>query len=117
MKPTRRGAITGGVTVAALASAVGAYKLRLFGRHYRATPYDDLLDQIVDRAPASALGKAVIKIRPDFNAETVAVRLRQSSFTLRTRAQNDASAGRMMEVDGWVVPQSVALYAALAARF
>ena len=54
---------------------------------------------------------------PDFNADKLAAQLRQPGFDLKTRARGDAPAGRMMEVGGWLVPESVALYSALAAQF
>lgn len=114
MRLSRRGFGLGlGGLIAAGAAAFG-YR-RVFGP--APTPYDDLLNQIVDRKPAAALGKTVIKTLPNSDAGTLAARLRQPGFGLRDRARADAAAGRVMEAGGWIVPETVALYAALAARF
>ena len=40
-----------------------------------------------------------------------------SSDFVGVPARGDAAAGRVTEVSGWVVPESVAQYAALAAQF
>jgi hypothetical protein len=116
MSLTRRGF---GVATGALALLGGGILLyrRLGGHWYAPTPYDDLLHQIADRAPAAALGKAAIKTMPGFSTETVAARLRQPGFELAERARKDAVAGRLTEADGWIVPETVAFYSALAAQF
>ena len=55
--------------------------------------------------------------RSHVSAGALAARLRQPGFDLARRARADATAGRVMEAEGWVVPESVALYSALAAQF
>jgi hypothetical protein len=103
------------LALALLAVGGAAWKGHLFGPHYAPTPYDDLLNQIVDRAPAARLGAIVAKQRPDLTAPALAKLLRQPGQTLAARAIRDAEQNRLMEADGWLVPQSVGLYAALAA--
>ena len=110
---TRRGILAG--LVAALAAAGGAaWKSRLFAKHYPSTPYDDLLDQIVDREPAIMFGQAARKSLP--GAAQLAARLRRDHRNLAERAAAEPGQAQIAEVAGWVVPQSVALYAALAAQ-
>jgi len=106
--------------VGALALLGGGFALnyrRIVGPWYPPTPYDDLLDQIVDRRPAATLGKMASRTLPHADAAALAARLRKPGFALAERARDDAGAGRVVEVGGWIVPESVALYAALAAQF
>ena len=113
---TRRlliGAIT---AVVAAAVAVREFPL-LFRHHYRRTPYDDLLSKLTDRDSSVAFGRAASKNAPG-SAEAIAVllrqRLRQSS--LQTVSARELSQGRVFVAGGWVVPESLALICALAAR-
>jgi hypothetical protein len=116
MRISRRGFGLGlGGLIAAGAAALG-YR-RFSGPWYAPTPYDDLLQQIVDRKPAALLGKSVIKTLPNSNAGALAAKLRQPGFALQNRARADAAAGRVIEAGGWIVPETVALYSALAASF
>ncbi len=115
MRLSRRGFGLGlGGLIAAGAAALG-YR-RVYGPWYMPTPYDDLLRQIVDRRPAALLGQTVIKTMPN-SVDALAAKLRQPGFTLANRARADAAAGRVIEAGGWVVPETVALYSALAASF
>ena len=104
-----------GAGAAALAAGVGLERHRLFGKHYPATPYDDLLGQVIDRDAAATLGRAIAPLPP---AAASANRLRSllGAHGLTAAATADAAQGRIMEVDGWQLPQSVALMAALAAK-
>ena len=111
----RRGFLTG-VAVAVMAAAAGgaAWRFHLFGRSYPPTPYDDLLKQIADREPAIVFGQAALKTMPGANAASLARALRGQA-SLAALAVRDPANGRVAEVSGWVVPESVARYAALAA--
>ena len=109
----KRRAILGGL-VAALAVGGAAWKFHLFGKHYPPTPYDDLLSQIEDREPAIIFGGVARKSLP--GAGQLAAQLRKDGRTLRDRAKAEPGQDQTVEVAGWVVPQSVALYAALAAQ-
>lgn len=111
----RRNFIAGLVAVGA-AAAASLYRFTdLFVKHYAPTPYDDLLVRLVDRERAAKLGA---KIASTPNTPALAARLRASltANNLATAAQADVAAGRMTEVDGWVLPQTVALLAALASK-
>lgn len=117
MTVSRRAFAMGAAALALLGGGFALNYRRIMGPWYAPTPYDDLLQQIVDRRPAATLGHAVARTMPRTNAASLAARLRQPGFALDQRARGDAAAGRVMEVSGWVVPESVALYAALAAQF
>jgi len=105
-----------GVMAAGAALAAGLYRFTdLFVKHYPATPYDDVLAALVDRAQATKLGA---KVPDGLEPQALAARLRASLKPdgLAAAAQSDVAAGRVIEVDGWVVPESVALLSALAAK-
>jgi ABC-type glycerol-3-phosphate transport system substrate-binding protein len=113
--PARRNVVAGIVAAGATVTA-GLYRFTdLFVKHYAPTPYDDLLVRLVDREQAAKLGA---KITGTQNASALAAQLRASltANNLAAVAQADVAAGRMTEVDGWVLPQTVALLAALASK-
>lgn len=110
---TRRGILAGLVAMLTVAGGA-AWKFRLFAKHYPPTPYDDLLDQIVDREPAIVFGRTARKSLP--GAAQLAAGLRGDHRGLAERAAAEPGEARIVEVAGWVVPQSVAQYAALAAQ-
>lgn len=117
MTVSRRGVAFGAAALALLGGGFALNYRRILGPWYPPTPYDDLLGQIVDRRPAAILGQTAARTLPHSDAATLAARLRQPGFALAERARGDAGTGRVVEVSGWVVPESVALYAALAAQF
>lgn len=110
-----RRALMAGLAAAGAVMAASLYRFTdIFGKHYPSTPYDDLLTHLEDREQAAKLGAAV-RGTPD--AQALAVRLRAGmSGDLAAAAEADIAAGRLMEVEGWLLPQSVALLAALAAK-
>lgn len=109
----RRRNVLAGLVVAAAAGGA-AWKFRLFRKRYPPTPYDDLLDQIADREPAILFGRTARKSLP--GAARLAAALRRDGRTLAARAAAEPDEAEIAEVAGWLVPQSVALYAALAAQ-
>ena len=109
----RRSALAGLAALLAMAGGA-AWQFRLFAKHYPPTPYDDLLGQIVDREPAIIFGQAARKSLP--GASLLAAQLRRDGRKLRDRAALEPGEAQIAEVAGWLVPQSVALYAALAAQ-
>ncbi len=112
----KRRTIVAGLGVAGAAAAAGLYRFTdLFVKHYPPTPYDDVL-AVIDREQASRLGRAALRTMPDFDVAKTAARLRAAGGISGAAAQ-DVEQERMTEADGWVVPQSVALIAALAAKF
>jgi hypothetical protein len=111
---TRRGVLAGLMTLIVAAAGGAAWKFRLFAKHYPPTPYDDLLNQIADREPAILFGQTARKSLP--GAAQLAAQLRRDGRKLAARAAAEPGEAQVTEVAGWVVPQSVALYAALAAQ-
>ncbi len=112
----RRRDVIAGAAAASAAVAVGLYRFTgLFAKHYAPTPYDDVLARLVDREQAARLGA---KVTGPLNLNTVAarLRLRLKANGLTAAAADDIASGRLQEVDGWVLPQSVALLSALASR-
>lgn len=91
---------------------------KIFGPHFKPTPYDDLLGQLTDRETAARLGTVALKSGPGFTAPGGAAELRTAlgQHGLSAAAVADAKAGRTLEVSGWLMPRSVALLAALAAK-
>jgi len=111
----RRGAIAGVVAVGA-ALAAGVYRFTdLFVKHYPPTPYDDLLNQLTDRGQAARLGA---KAADASDARGLATRLRAAlqGRDLAAAANADIAAGQMMEIEGWVLPRTVAWLSVLAAK-
>jgi hypothetical protein len=111
----RRGFIAG-VVAAGVAVTTGLYRFTdLFVKHYAPTPYDDVLAALVDREQAARFG---LFVPATMDAKNLAGKLRAifKSGGLTTAAKADAAAGRLMEVGGWIVPESVALLSALAAK-
>lgn len=105
-----------GVAAASATVAAGLYRFTdLFVKHYAPTPYDDVLAALADREQAARFG-ASVPGTPD--AKDLAAKLRTilKPGGLVAAAKADATAGRVIEVDGWVVPQSVAWLSALAAK-
>jgi hypothetical protein len=113
----RRGFIAGLAAGIAVAAA-GVYRFTdLFVKHYAPTPYDDVLAQLVDREQAAKLGVAALNGLPGFDARVAAMRLRATlGGGLAAAVAADAMAGHVREVDGWLVPESLALLSALAAK-
>jgi len=110
----RRAFVTGAIAAGA-AAAAGLYRFTdLFVKHYPPTPYDDVLNKIADREQAAKLGA---RVTVPGDARTLAARLRVAvPGRVRTAAEADIAAGRLVEADGWLLPETVAWLAALAAR-
>jgi hypothetical protein len=91
---------------------------RMLGRHYPPTPYDDLLALLPDREKAARVGAAVLAANPAFDSSAAAGRLRRAigGGSLNDAAEADLAAGRLLEVQGWVLPANLAEVCALAAR-
>jgi hypothetical protein len=112
----KRRSLIAGVAAAGAVLAAGVYRFTdLFVKHYPPTPYDDLLGQLTDRGQAAKLGAMVANL-PDAPALASQARAALQGQTLAATANADIAAGRMMEVDGWVLPQTVVWLSALAAK-
>jgi len=109
------------MAAASAAVAAGLYRFTdLFTKHYAPTPYDDVLAALLDREHAAQLGARVTGApAPKALAERLRAILKPSGLNpsgLTAAAIADAAAGRIITVDGWLLPESVALLAALAAK-
>ncbi len=117
----RRPMLVGLLSALGLGIAGGiAYEVpRLLRRHYPPTPFDDLLSQLDDRDSAAKLGKAVIAEEPAFDAKAVAQALRKKmgKRPLDQMVDQDIVHGRLSEVQGWVLPETLALVSAIAAKY
>ena len=111
----RRGLIAGAMAAGA-GIAAGLYRFTdLFVKHYAPTPYDDVLAALADRKQAARFG---VSVSGAMDVKTLATKLRPilKSGGLGAAAKADIAANRLTEVGGWIVPESVALISALAAR-
>jgi hypothetical protein len=112
----RRRTVIAGVAAAGAAVAAGLYRFTdLFVKHYASTPYDDVLAALLDREQAAKLG-ALVPQAPAPNVLAARLRPILKSGGLTGAIQADIASGRITEIDGWVLPESVALLSALAAR-
>lgn len=112
----KRRAVIGVIAGAGLAITAGVYRFTdLFVKHYAPTPYDDLLARLVDREEAAKLGAHVAG---PFDLADQSARLRATlgKADLAAAANADIAAGRLVEVEGWVLPETVAQLSALAAK-
>jgi hypothetical protein len=111
-------AIGGGIAAALGITALGVTVPRLLRQRYHQSPYDDLLAQLADRDAAVRVGHALIASgRSPFDSKAVARDLRQR-FERRDLGEvtdSDVAQGKLLEVQCWVLPESLALLCALAA--
>ncbi|MBV9548816.1 MAG: hypothetical protein JO256_03985 [Alphaproteobacteria bacterium] len=113
----RRNLLAGASAFVIVVAASGPLlKRRFFRKRYSPTPYDDVLNKLDDREWAAQFGETALKALPDFNPERVVAQLRGQlgQKSLQMVAQYEAEAGQLVEAEGWLVPQSVVLIAALA---
>ena len=112
----KRRDIMAAMVAAGVAVTAGLYRFTdLFVKHYAPTPYDDLLARLTDRDQAAKLG-AHISGPFDLNSQAVRLRLTFGKKDLAAAARADIAAGHLVEVNGWVLPETVALLSALAAK-
>lgn len=110
----RRRIALGAVAVGALSAVALREFPRLWEHRYRSSAYDDLLQKLSDRDSAQRFGKAFGSLSTA-GAIAQVLRRRLGSRSLKSVAAQELAIGRMLEVHGWVVPESVALICALAA--
>ena len=105
----------GGAAVLAAAAFEGS---RLLRKRYAPSPYDDLLALLDDRDADAQIGEAVLAEIDDFDAKAVSadVRERIGKRSLSQVMIEDAGDGRVLEANGWVMPETLALLCALAAK-
>ncbi len=120
MNWTRRRALWGGGILAGIAALAGiGWRTRsLFVKHYPPSPYDDVLSHLRDRDAAARIGQEVLKsmqnLEPSAAANTVRARLGHQS--LSEAVTDDVLSGRLVDAQGWILPETLALLGALAAR-
>ena len=116
-KFTRRDAAILGCGAAAI--AVGGVAMRgLVRRRFAPTPYDDLIALVSDRDGAAQIGETVLAEVADFEPVVLAASLRKhiAGRPLAAVVLDDAAAGRLVEGGGWVLPETLGLICALAAK-
>jgi outer membrane scaffolding protein for murein synthesis (MipA/OmpV family) len=105
-----------GVAAAGVVLVAGLYRFTgLFAKHYPPTPYDDLLAQLTDREQAAKLG-AKAAIASDAQSQAARVRASLQGRDLATAINTDIANGHVTEMDGWLLPQTLAELCALAAK-
>ncbi|HEY5046678.1 MAG TPA: hypothetical protein VII49_01490 [Rhizomicrobium sp.] len=116
----RRAFLAGGLALLGLGVAGGLFHEWpiIFGLHYPPTPYDDLLSRLPDRESAIRLGAAVLSAERSFDAHDTAVQLRArlKSEPLAEVLEAELRSGFLVEVHGWVLPNSLVKLCALAAK-
>jgi hypothetical protein len=114
---SRRRIIIGGAGVAVVAAA-GLGGHYLLHKRYAPSPYDDLLSRLDDRDADAQIGEAVLANIDDFDAKAVSanVRARLEHNSLAQIVSNDAVQGHLVEAKGWVIPETLGLLCALAAK-
>ncbi|MGH6870474.1 MAG: hypothetical protein ACREHE_03110 [Rhizomicrobium sp.] len=111
-----------------LASLFGLIGLSLIGgtayemahilrRHYPPTAFDDLLDLLPDRENAERIGVVVIANARTFDVARVArdLRRRIARHPLADALEDDTAHGRLVEIGGWVMPETLTELCGLAA--
>lgn len=94
----------------------GAYEAGLF-RPRASGPYADILSLLDDLDNAKTAGAAIRLTLPDFDAPKTAAMLRTriAHRKLDEVLLDDAGNDRVIEAQGWVLPETLALLCALAA--
>ena len=77
-----------------------------------------MLSRLDDRDADAQIGEAVLANAGDFDAKTVAANLRTrlKRDTLMQAASADVVEGHLLEARGWVIPETLGLLCALAAK-
>ena len=117
MKLSRRDTfIAAGGGVALIAAGVtGHFLLR---KRHGPTPYDDLLALLDDRDAAAQMGETVLAEVEEFDPKTLSddLRTRIGKRPLAAVLAEDVADGRVVEAGGWVLPETLGLLCALAAK-
>ena len=81
-------------------------------------PYERIVAGLPAAMADAQIGETVLANFDNFDAKTVAaeLRLRLQSKSLADVILDDVRGGRVMEAGGWVLPETLALLCALAAK-
>lgn len=112
---TRRWLLGGIAAIAAAAVALRGLP-RLLHHHYRRTSFDDLLSKLADRDSSVKFGRVLAGVPDSTEALATLLRERLSHGELRSVVTQELLQGHIFVAGGWVVPESLALICALAAR-
>ena len=114
---TRRRILIGAGGAVAL-TAAGFEARRLLHKRYAPSPYDDLLKLLDDRDADAQIGEAVLAEIDDFDPKAAAddLRTRLAHRSLAQLAASNAAEGQLVEAGGWVLPETLGLLCALAAK-
>jgi hypothetical protein len=117
MKITRRNAMLAGGGAAALVVLGVGGRLLLHKRH-APSPYDDLLALLDDRDADAQIGEMVLGEVEEFEAADMAndMRARIAKRPLTAVIAEDATQNRLVEAGGWVLPETLGMLCALAAK-
>jgi hypothetical protein len=90
---------------------------KLFARRYPPSPFDDLLALLPDRENAVRLAAALDGGRRKIDARSTAAKLRRTvgGHSLAAVIADDLAENRLVEAQGWLIPESLAELCALAA--
>jgi hypothetical protein len=114
---SRRIAVGAVAAFAGLAIAVREVP-KLLGHRHRSGPFADVLSAIDDPDSAAQFGRSCLAACQGFEPQVVAnlLRARLKNLPLADLMQKEASEARIVEVGGWIIPESLALLCALEAR-
>ena len=117
IKFTRRNVLIAGGGAAAVAG-LGAGARLLLRKRYAPSPYDDLLSLLDDRDADAQIGETVLAEVDDFEPQATAddLRARLAKRPLAAALAEDAAQNRLVEASGWVLPETLGLLCALAAK-
>jgi hypothetical protein len=97
----------------------GLYESGLLGRHHHsAAGYEDLLSGLGDRDSANRLGEAVLAETGAFETSQIAreLRKRMAPRPLAAVLAADLAEDRVVEIKGWVLPETLTLLCGLSAK-
>ena len=117
MKISRRDGIiaAGGGVVLIGAGVAGRFLLR---KRHAPSPYDDLLALLENRDADAQIGETVLADVEDFDPKIIAdeLRARIGNRALAAVLADDVAHDRVIEAGGWVLPETLGLLCALAAK-
>jgi hypothetical protein len=100
------------------AAALGYEAVRLLAPRHPPSPFDDLLALLSDRDAAAQVGLAYLSEHPHFDSANAVHLLRKEirAQPLASVLQADIAQARLVEAGHWLMPETLALLSALAAK-